>query len=203
MKIQLSKAMRRLRVVQRFAALLIEVIGMEALFNAPAFSQSPSIFDSAGSASWNLVIPPKDEPGEPLIVSGTVYAPDGKTPVEGITVYVYHTDAEGYYRKGNNGSSNPRLHGTMRTNAEGKYEFRTIKPGPYPGGGVPAHIHYVISGKGYEKQYDEVMFEGDKYNTSKTRVQSSPSDTFSMIRPLRRDKDGVWRCVRDIKLKRK
>ncbi|MGH7597949.1 MAG: hypothetical protein ACREOI_16490 [bacterium] len=156
-----------------------------------AFSQSTA---STTDSVWKIVITSKDEPGEPLIVSGTVYKPDGKTSVEGITVYVYHTDAEGYYRKGSNSSSNPRLHGTMRTNAEGKYEFRTIKPGAYPGGGNPAHIHYVLSGKGYEKQNDEVMFEGDPYLTPRDRSSIS-------VRPLARGKDGVWRCVYDIKLK--
>ena len=166
-----------------------------SLFNfsaAQAFSQS----DSTKSLSWKTIINSKDEPGEPLIVSGTVYAPDGKTPAPGITVYVYHTDAEGYYRKGANSSENPRIKGTMITNSEGKYEFRTIKPGAYPGGGNPAHIHYVLSGKGYPKHNDEVMFEGDPYLTPRDRNSAG-------VRPLMRDKDGVWRCVFDIKLKQK
>ncbi len=168
-----------------------------------AFSQARSTNDTSKSLSWKTVIASSDEPGEPLIVSGTVYKPDGKTPVEGITVYVYHTDAEGYYRKGSNSSSNPRLHGTMITNAEGKYEFRTIKPGSYPQGRVAAHIHYVISGKGYEKQYAELMFEGDPYLSDRARANAAKDGTFATVRPLTRDKNGVWRGVRDIKLERK
>ncbi|MBF8248477.1 MAG: hypothetical protein HW374_1277, partial [Bacteroidetes bacterium] len=50
--------------------------------------------------SWKAVITSKDEPGETMIVSGRVFAPDGKTPVEGISVHVYHTDAKGYYNPG-------------------------------------------------------------------------------------------------------
>lgn len=149
---------------------------------------------------WKTVITSKDEPGEPLIVSGTVYKPDGKTPVAGITIYVYHTDAEGYYRKGSNSSSNPRLHGTMITNAEGKYEYRTIKPAAYPGGGNPAHVHYVISGKGYSKQYDELQFEGDRWLKNPHLSALQRADTFLSVRPLTKDKDGVWRVVKDIKL---
>jgi len=160
------------------------------LFNKPVLSQA----DSVKTSAWKITIPTKEEPGEPLIVAGTVYAPDGKTPATGVSVYVYHTDVEGYYRKGNNSSSNPRLKGMMVTNAEGKYEFRTIKPGAYPGGGNPAHIHYILSGKGYAEQHDEVMFQGDPYLTPQSRPYA---------RPLQRGQDGIWRCVFDLKLKQK
>jgi protocatechuate 3,4-dioxygenase beta subunit len=154
------------------------------------------------NAPWSIVITSEEEAGEPLIVTGIVYAADGKTPVEGIEVYVYHTDAAGYYRKGTTSSSNPRLRGTMRTNADGKYEFRTIKPAPYPGGRIPAHIHYVISGKGYEKQYDELQFEGDRWLKNEGKLsEQEKTNTFARVRPLTRDSNGVWRCVKDIKLK--
>lgn len=175
-----------------------------ALLCALVLSDGQAISQSTASATndaWRIVIASKDEPGEPLIVFGTVYKPDGKTPVEGITVYVYHTDAEGYYRKGNNSSSNPRLHGTMTTNAEGKYEYRTIKPAAYPGGGNPAHVHYVISGKGYTKQYDELQFEGDRWLRNPQLSASQRGDNFLSVRPLIKDKDGVWRVVKDIRLK--
>jgi protocatechuate 3,4-dioxygenase beta subunit len=167
-------------------------------FSEPAFSKTGSM----KYGSWKTVLVSKDEPGEPLIVSGTVYAPDGKTPAPGITVYVYHTDAEGYYRKGATSSSNPRLKGTMITNGEGKYEFRTIKPGAYPGGGNPAHIHYVLSGKDYPKQYGEVMFEGDPHLGANARARAKKDGAFSTVQLLTRDQDGVWHCVRDFKLKR-
>jgi len=178
----------RLPIIQPVIAFWV-VIG---LFTLQAFSKT----GSTNYGSWKTVITSKDEPGEPLVVTGTVYLPDGKTPAAGISVYVYHTDAEGYYRKGANSSDNPRIKGTMITNSEGRYEFRTIKPGAYPGGGNPAHIHYVLSGKGYPKHNDEVMFEGDPYLTPRDRSSIS-------VRPLTRDKDGVWRCVYDIKLKQK
>lgn len=164
---------------------------MMSLFALQAFSTAGSL---AAFGTWRAILTAKDEPGEPLVVSGTVYQSDGKTPAAGIAVYVYHTDAEGYYRKGANSSDNPRIKGTMKTNSEGKYEFRTIKPGAYPGGGNPAHIHYVLSGKDITKQNDEVMFEGDPYLTPRLRETNH-------VRPLTRDAEGVWHCVFDIKLK--
>jgi protocatechuate 3,4-dioxygenase beta subunit len=166
--------------------------------SCPKEKQERAINDSS-----RIVLVDKNEPGEALDVSGTVYAPDGKTPVEGITVYVYHTDAKGYYNEGNRGWQNPRLKGTMITNSEGKYEFRTIKPAPYPGRKIPAHIHYALSAKGYPLQYDEVMFQGDQYITDRERSQSTGTGTFSDVRPLTRDKDGALHCIRDFRLKNK
>lgn len=168
----------------------------------PLAAQTKKSSASQNNSAWRIVLVSDDEPGEPMIVTGTVYASDGKTPVAGIEVHVYHTDTEGYYRKGNNSSSNPRIKGTMRTNAQGKYELRTIKPAAYPGGGNPAHIHYVISGKGYAKQYDALQFEGDRWLRNHGKLtEQQKADAFSTIRPLTKDKNGVWRVVKDIKLK--
>jgi protocatechuate 3,4-dioxygenase beta subunit len=191
MNTKLSKNQRRL-----LATLSLTLMSLFNFCIEPALSQS----DSTKSLSWKTVITSKDEPGEPMIVSGTVYASDGKTLVPAITVYVYHTDASGYYSKGNNSSSNPRLHGTMITNAEGKYEYRTIKPAAYPGGGNPAHVHYVISGQGYSKQYDELQFEGDRWLKNPNLSASQRGDNFLSVRPLTKDKDGVWRVIKDLKL---
>ncbi len=101
-------------------------------------AQTPSHLESRGR------IAPLREPGVPLVISGTVVAADGTTPVAGVVVYAYHTDAMGYYRKaqtGDTGERGPRLRGWVRTDAEGHFEFTTIHPAPYPHRDVPAHVH--------------------------------------------------------------
>jgi protocatechuate 3,4-dioxygenase beta subunit len=158
---------------------------------------------ASSDAPWQITVASKDEAGEPLIVSGTVYGPDGVTPLKGISVYVYHTDINGYYTPGGRDSSNPRLKGTMRTNDKGQYEFRTIKPGPYPNARIPAHIHYVVSGDGYKEKNFEIVFEGDQFITDGIRSDAASEDSGYSIRKLERDKDNLLRCVQDIKLKRK
>lgn len=103
------------------------------------------------------------EPGEPLVVEGQVFAPDGVTPVEGITVYAYNTDAQGYYGE-NRMAYPPRLYGWMKTDAAGKFELSTIRPGPYPNMSIPAHIHFTLWGAGYPLQWvEELRFKGDPY----------------------------------------
>ena len=91
----------------------------------------------AANVPAKVTIVSDKEPGEPLIVSGTIYAPDGKQPLEGITLYVYQTDAKGVYSTSGGGGDNrnTRIHGVMRTGADGRYEFRTIRPASYPGTG--------------------------------------------------------------------
>jgi protocatechuate 3,4-dioxygenase, beta subunit len=163
--------------------------------------QTPRAADK--DASWKVVVAPKAEPGERLIVAGTVYSADGVTTVEGATVYVYHTDINGYYSGQTTNNSNPRLNGTMRTNAKGQYEFHTIKPGPYPSARVPSHIHYVVGAPGHKERIFEIVFEGDSFITDQMRADSKNNEeSMFSVRPAERNADGILMVTQDIKLKR-
>ena len=114
------------------------------------------------NAPSRIVVTPQSEPGESLVISGVVFQTDGRTPLRGASVYVYQTDARGYYAPDNaRASDNPRLRGYLRTDAQGRYEYRTVKPGSYPGTRNPGHIHYHVSAPGYAERVFEIVFEGD------------------------------------------
>ena len=181
------------------AAVILPVLGLEAI----SCGRKAVAENSAREVPAKIVIVADNEPGEPLIISGRIYAPDGHTALEGINLYVYQTDATGRYSTTGGNNRNTRLHGLMRTDVEGRYEFRTIKPAPYPQARIPAHIHAFVSGAGYPEYWiDEYHFDGDAFITDDMRRRSGSSGNFSAILKLTRGADGILRGVRDIKIER-
>ena len=102
--------------------------------------------------------------GEILHFSGTVFGKDGKTPVNGALIEIWHCNENGVY---DNTSDNYVYRASFETAADGKYNFRTILPVPYQAGQTlvrPAHIHMRISGKrDTQSLVTQVYFKGDKY----------------------------------------
>jgi protocatechuate 3,4-dioxygenase beta subunit len=152
------------------------------------------------NAPSTITITEKDEPGERLMVSGKVIGEDGK-PLRGVSVYVYHTDVKGYYSPTND-NRNPRLKGYMRTDAQGRYAYSTIRPGHYPNQRIPAHIHYVVNADGYKERVFEILFEGDEFIEARMRERAAEEGSAFSIRPLSKDQQGIWQCTQDIKLQR-
>ena len=155
----------------------------------------------------SIIIAPPNEPGERISISGTIFQPDGFAPASGITLYLYHTDAQGVYSKDspNDGRlswRHGRLRSWLRTGADGRYEFNTIKPAPYPGRPDPAHIHVTVSGPGYAEYWiEDYLFEGDPRIRERDRVGHGRSG-FPHIISLRRDARGLLRGERNIRLGR-
>lgn len=153
------------------------------------------------SMTSQITITNEREPGEQLLMSGTIFLPDGKSPAVGVVLYVYHTDTTGYY--GNDDDPyNPRLRGWMKTGADGKYSFRTIKPAPYPHRTTPAHIHaQIYTDKIAEYAIDEYWFEGDRFiNEEQKKLLLTGRGGPGSIVKLTRDKTGLLQGVRNIRL---
>lgn len=108
------------------------------------------------------------EQGQKLIITGTVYELDGKTPAPNVIVYYWQTDNNGYYsyKKGMNEKAKKHGHirGWIKTDESGKYTIYTIRPAPYPNDVLPAHIHLSIKEPDVENEYytDEICFVDDK-----------------------------------------
>ena len=147
------------------------------------------------------IIAPPSEPGERLVISGQALAPDGVTPAAGVVIYAYQTDATGEYH--NDANRVARLHGWAKTDQSGHFEFRTIRPAPYPNRRIPAHVHFHAWGNGYPLQWtEELHFAGDPLLSSRDSSDSRALGEFANIRPLTRDADGVWHCSIRFRLSR-
>ncbi len=164
-------------------------------------------FEAPANVSWRTIIPPQGEPGEKLIISGTVYLPDRRTPAKDVTVYVYHTNNKGVYpKKGNekgNGKYHGYLRGWMKTDANGMYEFETIRPAPYQThDGEPAHIHYTIEAADYPEYWLTGLWFSDDPRVTAYKDKIERDGGFSNITTLSLDENNVLRGTRNIMLQR-
>jgi len=103
--------------------------------------------------------------GEPAFYSGRVLDADGK-PIKGATLDIWSGDGEGAYDMQMGDEVGMRARGKIRTDEQGRYWFRSIRPTYYPvptDGPVgamlrkmgrhpnrPGHIHMIVSAPGHE-----------------------------------------------------
>lgn len=135
-------------------------------------------------------------------ITGTIYQKDGKTPAEGVIVYIYHTDQNGIYAtKGGEtgwGKRHGYIRGWVKTGKNGKYTFYTLKPGAYPDRSSPAHIHpTILEPNGRYYWLGSYHFEGDSLLTEKEISPKLPRGGTSGLLSLR-EEGALWVGDRDI-----
>ncbi len=155
-----------------------------------------------------------DDGGEPTIVRGVVRDASG-APIAGAVVDVWHNAATGFYAVQQPDEQPPtNLRGRFRTDDEGRYEFRTVRPVPYP---IPndgpvgqllrdtgrhewraAHIHMKVSADGCTPLTTHVFDRESDYLDSDTVFGVKES----LIADFVPDEDGTLICVYDVVLRR-
>lgn len=141
----------------------------------------------------------RTEPGSPLMISGTVYRGDGTTPYANLVLFFYQTDASGVYNKTDNSFRSPRLRGWARTDDRGRYAIRTIKPGSYPRGRQPAHIHVTVRTPGSSPRWlDDFLFSDDPFLSASDRTMPRTRGRFSPVLELSRNQDDILIGERDL-----
>jgi protocatechuate 3,4-dioxygenase beta subunit len=104
--------------------------------------------------------------GEIATVAGRVLDESGR-PVRQARVEIWQCDVNGRYRHPWDRRDMPldpnfQGYGQFVTGADGAYRFRTIKPVPYSG--RAPHIHYAISGPGFEPLVTQLYVAGAPEN---------------------------------------
>lgn len=114
-----------------------------------------------------------DPAGEPLLVLCTIRDTDGN-PIEGVKVDIWETDSTGRYDVQYEGREGPDGRCVMRSDGDGVFWFRAIKPVPYPiphDGPVgrllrrlgrhpfrPSHMHFMFEKEGFDHLITYVSF---------------------------------------------
>lgn len=153
------------------------------------------------SLNWETKLANPGEPGEAMIISGTIFKPDGKTPAPNVILYVYHTDAKGEYSPSSNqkdGKRHGHLRGWMKTDSQGRYRFATIRPASYPNRQAPQHIHPIIKeSDGFMYWIDEFLFDDDPLLNEEEKKHQQKRGGPGIIH-LTKDAQGVWIGKRDV-----
>jgi len=134
--------------------------------------------------------------GSVVVVRGVVIDEDCKA-VEGALVEIWQACASGKYN--HPGDSNPakldpnfQYWGRAVTDNQGRYSFKTIKPGAYQATAEwirPPHIHLKVHRRGYEELTTQMYFKNNMYNKGDRILQTlSREERASVVIDF---KDGV------------
>ena len=211
----LSTAVVRLPVAIVLAALIAPSGCAQSTRSGSPVSRS-HLFDCEGceattergpeGLSSTLALAPASEAGARLVLSGRVLRPDGQTPAPGVVLYLHQTDASGIYRPAPGAAGWARRHGRLRgwlvSGTDGSYRIDTVRPGPYPGRDVPAHVHVFVKEPDRPPYYlHDFVFDDDPLVTDAYRATLTDRTDPGVVH-LTRAADGSWNGHRDLLLER-
>ena len=108
--------------------------------------------------------------GEVVYLTGRVWNLKGE-PVSGAKISIWQANTHGRYTHKSDQNTAPldpnfQGYGFQTTDPEGRYRFKTIKPGPYPApvvGMRAPHIHFEVEAK-YDRLITQMFFPNEPLN---------------------------------------
>lgn len=192
----MSKINTRRRSLLTAAALLPLAPVANALAPTPSAMEGPFYptssmrFDDVDNDLVKIEGAVKAAGGEVIQLYGRLVDSDGDAIANAI-VEIWQCDATGRYLHTADRRSEPRDagfqgFGRARTDAEGRFTFRTIKPVPYPG--RTPHIHVKVIDQGFELLTSQLYLEGHPGNSRDFLFNRMSSEQQSQV-SMRFDQD--------------
>ena len=154
------------------------------------------------------------EGGEMALVQGRVFGGDGQ-PIKDAILNVWETAPNGLYEQQDPDQPEYNLRGQFRTDAEGRYAFRALRPMPYPipfdgpAGDLlrmmdrhpyrPAHFHFRVRAPGYKDLATQVFDRGGQY-TENDSVFAVKDSLIVEFKPAPQGADTKYIVDFDIRL---
>jgi catechol 1,2-dioxygenase len=182
----LTRAGQMCDTVRQEFILLSDTLGLSTLVDALHHQRGPRATENSllgpffrdDAAELPLRSNIAQTAGEPLWMHGRVLSTQGE-PIVGACLEIWQSATNGQYEGQDPQQPAGNLRAKLRSDANGDYAFRTIKPTSYPiptDGPVgqlleglgrhpyrPAHVHFKVSAPGYETLVTELFSAGDPY----------------------------------------
>ena len=168
--------------------LLSDVLGISALVDSINNRKTLQATESTVLGPFHVKNAPKKEmgeninfdgKGEPAFIFGNVNNTNGE-PIKGALIDVWQANDDGFYDiQQPEVQPDMNLRGIFSTKEDGKYYFKSVKPKHYsiptdgPVGEMlsstgrhpfrPAHLHFIVSAKGYKTVVTHVFVKGSQY----------------------------------------
>lgn len=137
--------------------------------------------------------------GEIVRVEGRVLDQTG-APLAGAVVDIWQANAAGRYaheRDPNPAPLDPKFQGwaIMTTDENGRYGFKTVKPGAYPASDDwwrPPHIHFKVARRGYRELTTQMYFDGEALNDIDHLLQEHDAKEQASVIAQRHAETGAY-----------
>ncbi len=162
--------------------------------NNPIFDYSERYLNNTDS------IPDFEAKAQKLVITGTIYQSDGKTPAKDVILYIFQPDENGNYNLKRDANRKRYVYhrAWIKTDADGKYTFYTFMPGKLIRSKELKQIRRIIKEPGKDAYDMAPFFFNDDPLIPDLTLACRAEAVKSMLRI--NEKDGVFIATKDIKL---